>query len=64
MKINKIRPNAPINVKPAGEGEETGHGVGHLTNLILPRERIFESFFPRHGTNVGMDLTADSDERD
>ena len=25
---------------------------------------LFESFFARHGTDVGMDLTADSDERD
>ena len=41
-----------------------GHGVGHLTNLIFPGEGIFESFFARHGTDVGMDLTADSDERD
>ena len=41
-----------------------GPGVGHLTNLILPGEEIFESFFARHGTDVGMDLTADSaDER-
>ena len=40
-------------------------GVGHLTNLILPGEGIFESFFARHGTDVEMDLTADSaDERD
>ena len=27
-------------------------------------EGIFESFFARRGTDVGMDLTADSDERD
>ena len=26
--------------------------------------RIFESFFARRGTDVGMDLSADSDERD
>ena len=41
-----------------------GPGVGHLTNLVLPGEGIFESFFARRGTDVGMDLTADSDERD
>ena len=39
-------------------------GVGHLTNLDLPGEGIFEYFFAQHGTDVGMDLTADSDERD
>ena len=26
-----------------------GPGVGHLTNLVLPGEGIFESFFARHG---------------
>ena len=41
-----------------------GPGVGHLTNLVLPGEGIFESFFAQRGTDVGMDLTADSDERD
>ena len=41
-----------------------GPGVGHLTNLVLPGEGIFESFFARHGTDVGTDLTADLDERD
>ena len=24
-------------------------GVGHLTDLVLPGEGIFESFFTRHG---------------
>ena len=52
-------PNAPINVKPAwGEGGGgggrawggdlivfVGPGVEHLTNLVLPGEGIFESFF-------------------
>ena len=68
---------APINVKPArggGGGEDrawvgdlivfVGPGVGHLTNLVRPGEGMFESFFARRGTDVGMDLTADSDERD
>ena len=41
-----------------------GPGVRNLTNLFLPGERIFESFFARRGTDVGVDLTADSDERD
>ena len=41
-----------------------GPGVGHLTNLVLPGEGIFESFFARNGTDVGTDLTADLDERD
>ena len=41
-----------------------GPGVGHLTNLVLPVEGIFESFFARCGTDVGMVFTADSDERD
>ena len=35
-----------------------------LTNLVLPGKGIFESFFARRGTDVGMDLTTDSDERD
>ena len=26
-----------------------GPGVGHLTDLVLPGEGIFESFFARHG---------------
>ena len=39
-------------------------GVGHLTNLDLPGEGIFEYFFAQHGTDVGMDLTADLDQRD
>ena len=39
-------------------------GEGHLTNLDLPGEGIFEYFFAQHGTGVGMDLTADSDRRD
>ena len=55
-----LRNNAPINVKPAGGG---GGGrawggdlivfvvprVGHLTDLVLPGEGIFESFFARRG---------------
>ena len=49
---------APINVKPAGvEGRAWGGdlivfvvpGVGHLTDLVLPGEGIFESFFARRG---------------
>ena len=47
---------APINVKPAG-GQGMGWGfdclcwpeVGHLTDLVLPGEGIFESFFARRG---------------
>ena len=49
--------NAPINVKPAGGGGGrawggdlivfVGPGVGHLTDLVLPGEGIFESFFAR-----------------
>ena len=52
--------NAPINVKPAGGGGGgrarggdlivfVGPGVGHLTDLALPGEGIFESFFARRG---------------
>ena len=37
-----------------------GPGVGHLTDLVLPGEGIFESFFSR-GWRY---LTADSDEKD
>ena len=48
---------APINVKPAGEGRAwggdlivfVGPGVGHLTDLVLPGEGTFESFFARGG---------------
>ena len=49
--------NAPINVKPVGGGGGrawggdlivfVGPGVGHLTDLVLPGEGIFESFFAR-----------------
>ena len=66
---------APINVKLAGGGGGgrawggdlivlVGPGVRNLTNLFLPGERIFESFFAQRGTDVGVDLTADSNERD
>ena len=50
--------NAPINVKPAGGGGRAwggdlivfvGPGVGHLTDVVLPGEGIFESFFARRG---------------
>ena len=50
--------NAPINVKPAGGGGRAWGGdfivfvvpgVGHLTDLALPGEGIFESFFARRG---------------
>ena len=37
-------------------------GVGHLTDLVLPGEGIFESFFARCGDIII--LTADSDEKD
>ena len=52
---------APINGMPARGGEEgrrgmgwglivfVGPGVGHLTDLVLPGEGIFESFFARRG---------------
>ena len=49
---------APINVMPAGGGGRAWGGdlivfvvpgVGHLTDLVLPGEGIFESFFTRHG---------------
>ena len=52
---------APINVTPAGRGGGAGrawggdlivfvgNGVGHLTDLVLPGEGIFESFFARCG---------------
>ena len=50
--------NAPINVMPAGVGGRAwsgdlivvvGPGVWHLTDLVLPREGIFEYFFARRG---------------
>ena len=52
---------APINVKPAGKGGWRNQGmawgfdclcwpwVWHLTDLVLPGEGIFESFFARCG---------------
>ena len=51
---------APINVKPAGGGGGgrawggdlivfLGPRVGHLTDLVLPGEGIFESSFARRG---------------
>ena len=64
---NEARYNAPINVIPARGGGGGGRawggdlivfvgpGVGHLTDLVLPGEGIFESW--RY-------LTADSDEKD
>ena len=50
--------NATINVMPSGEGGRAwggdlivfvGPGAGHLTDLVLPGEGIFESFFARRG---------------
>ena len=51
--------NAPINVMPAGGGGGRAWGgdlivfvvpgVGHLTDIVLPGEGIFESFFARRG---------------
>ena len=53
--------NVPINVKPARAGGWGSRawggdfivfvvpGVGHLTDLVLPGEGIFESFFARCG---------------
>ena len=54
--------NAPINVMPAGAGVggKAGHvvrdlivfvgpGVGPFTDLVLPGEGIFKSFFARRG---------------
>ena len=50
--------NAPINVMPGGVGRQgrggdlivfVGHGVRHLTDLVLPGEGIFKSFFARSG---------------
>ena len=55
---SQCKHNALINVKPAGRGSRAwggdlivfvGPGVGHLTDLVLPGEGIFESFFARHG---------------
>ena len=49
---------APINAMPAGGGGRAWGGdlivfvvpgVGHLTDLVLPGEGIFESFFARRG---------------
>ena len=50
---------APINGMPARAGGRrgmgwglivfVGPGVGHLTDLVLPGEGIFESFFARRG---------------
>ena len=49
---------APINGMPPGGGGRAwggdlivfvGPGVGHLTDLVLPGEGIFESFFARRG---------------
>ena len=53
--------NAPLNVKPAGWGAGGGRAwggdlivfvgpvEGHLTDLVLQGEGIFESFFARRG---------------
>ena len=56
----KLQPFAPINVKPGGRGGGRRAwggdlivfvvpGVGYLTDLVLPGEGIFESFFTRRG---------------
>ena len=53
-----------INVKPACQGGGGGRawggdliafvgpGVGHLTDIVLPGEGIFESFFARRGRDI------------
>ena len=56
--ICRLKNYAPTNVKLAGGGGGrrawggglivfVGPGVGHLTDLVLPGEGIFESFFAR-----------------
>ena len=56
----RLYSNAPINIMPAGGERDrswggdlivfVGPGVGgHLTDLVLPGEGIFESFFARRG---------------
>ena len=56
--LKKLNLNAPINIMLAGRGGRAwggdlivvvGPGVGHLTDLVLPGEGIFESFFARRG---------------
>ena len=56
--LKKLNFNAPINIMPAGRGGRAWGGdlivvvgprVGHLTELVLPGEGIFESFFARRG---------------
>ena len=60
MRITELRYMyyAPINVMPVGGGGRAWGGdlivfvvpgVGHLTDLVLPGEGIFESFFARRG---------------
>ena len=59
MFAHKLRRSyAPINVMPGGGGGRARGGdlivfvvpgVGHLTDLVLPGEGIFESFFARRG---------------
>ena len=55
--LYSVHCNASINIKPeGGRGGRAwggdlivfvGPGVGHLTDLVLPGEGIFESFFAR-----------------
>jgi len=54
-----IKPNAPINLKPAGGGGRAwggdlivivGPGVGLLTDLAIPGEGIFEFVFAQRGS--------------
>ena len=53
-----LRFYSPTNVIPAGRGGSAwggdlivfvGPGVGHLPDLVLRGERVFESFFTRSG---------------
>ena len=60
MKINKIRPNAPINVKPAGEGEETGHGVGGGDRAW---GRAFDQSYSPEGEDIWIFLPPTWDQR-
>ena len=71
----KLFANALINVKPVGGrggsrawGEDlivfVGPGVGHLKKSCSPGGGDIWIFLRPTGTDVGMDLTADSDERD
>ena len=64
MKINKMRPNAPINVKPTGKGRGERQGVGWgFDCLCWPWGRAFDQSYSPGGGDIWIFLRPTWDRR-